>query len=328
MRLGRPRVWRDAELAPYCDEFGTPTLTTADLFASIVEDQREAELLTYAEADASLSSQFMLMQAKANALNTALTTLYSQKITPLAPEALDTEILERSARAAGIARLSSLLDSALKKTSVLNGEELVATVSKRSFAKSARSKEEVIARPVSKMAIAGGTVISPFAMKGLTFRGGGGDAGPLSMTPTATTATAVTTATNAAPATGRGKRVRDTTAIDPDISTLNDQLKQLTLRIERRNIRVTELKADLAESKGMVIKLEGFNEFLRVQVQDAHSAGQAEAYGDAAVRLRRVSQVWYNKEEHRPIRAAIRDAITQLENGMKRSEQEIVDMLL
>jgi len=167
LSMKRPRCWRDTELAPYFQEFGDTGMSVADLFAS---PDADVVLVQPTEDDVNIltQTQMRVLRAKTLFLDNALRSLSQVEFQPLPRGAPPDIIAAGAARARALGRLAEGVDSMVTRAQHLLGIQKVSASSKRQSPPSARSTEEVNARPQTSLGFAG-SIGDASAAKGVSF---------------------------------------------------------------------------------------------------------------------------------------------------------------
>lgn len=151
----RMRCWRDKELSPFFNEDGVVSASIDDLFASVAESEATVVAdITPAAARAAYDVQSTMLKAKANVLAATLDLLASDPPPVLGDDATR-EVAELAAQALTLGRLAERMTAVKRLAVALAGRIPVAAGGARPFARSARSLEEVAARPTVPLAFTG-----------------------------------------------------------------------------------------------------------------------------------------------------------------------------
>lgn len=330
--LGRPRCWRDSELAPY---YTDPAHVGGGLSVSELFSQASADLVpaTAQDINVQLEKQIEVLNSKFIAVTSAMKqlSLSAQRWSPLLEDATRETYLAAASRARGLSHLTASLAGAEKRALELAGVHRVSTAGVQTAPRSARSTEEVDSQRRTQLSYTG-SVPSASAASMLT----------TTRTDSLRTADSLDYSTALLPAASvnpvhapvQRKRVRvqrgpvetpasvdataemqpAQTALSHAAETPSASATELRRTIETKNATIRALHEDINQLKQQIVDLHDVSHANKSDARDAgFIAGKTEAYRDCEARTREVAaSVWYVNE--RPSR----EALLHLASGFQR----------
>lgn len=315
LEAGRPRCWRDAELAPYYSDVtrGGEGLSVSDLFSSSMDDAERIPACAD-DLNAQYDSQTGLLSAKFSALGMAMDDLSEKNATlgPVADDAVLDDLRARATRSRDLAQLTTTLANAEKKARYLAGDSRVSAAGMRRPDPCARSVQEVQSQRVSSLQFTG-EVHSATAARSITQV-------PTTQLSIADVAGALIDSVQPV------KRRRDVSrtgvalSSDTSVADLTRQCeeieKHLRSKLREKRDRIRALEFEVKQLRHDLDNVHDDVDLREAAAEDAgHTAGAALAYRDAVQRTRDVATRVYADAASKPIR----DALLTLASGIERA---------